>query len=217
METILEKLIESPRLSLYQREISHLLEAEQARREQFLDTVWDRKKVEFINGEIVAQPPSRLNEIQASQNLLVVLDTFVENHHLGIVSAETLMISLTRNDYEPDVCYFTNEKADGITPDQMRLPAPDFIAEVLSEGTEARDRGVKFDDYAAHGVAEYWIIDPDAEIVEQYFLDGDAYRLAFKVASGVLTSRVVEGFTIPVAAIFDADANLETLRQLLNH
>lgn len=216
MEAILEKLVESPRLSLYQRRISHLLEAEQARREQFIATVWNRKKIEFINGEVIAQSPSQLKEIQASQHLLTILDSFVRIHNLGFVGAETLMISLTRNDYEPDVCFFGPEKAEAITPDQMRLPAPDFIAEVLSESTAARDRGVKFDDYAAHGVQEYWIIDPDAEIVEQYFLDGDEYRLAFKVASGVLTSRAVEGFTIPVAAVFDAKVSLDALHQLLN-
>lgn len=216
MEAILEKLVESPRLSLYQRRISHLLEAEQARREQFIATVWNRKKIEFINGEVIAQSPSQLKEIQAYQHLLTILDSFVSIHNLGFVGAETLMISLTRNDYEPDVCFFGPEKAEAITPDQMRLPAPDFIAEVLSESTAARDRGVKFDDYAAHGVEEYWIIDPDAEIVEQYFLDGDEYQLAFKVASGVLTSRAVQGFTIPVAAIFDAKVNLDALHQLLN-
>lgn len=216
MEAILEKLIESPRLSLYQRQISHLLEAEQARRERFIDTVWDRKKIEFINGEIIAQSPSRLKEIQASKNLLTVLDTFVSIHNLGIVGGETLMISLSRNDYEPDICFFGREKADAFTSEQMRFPAPDFIAEVLSESAEARDRGVKFDDYAAHGVQEYWIIDPDEEIVEQYFLDGDEYRLALKVASGTLRSRVVDGFEISVRAIFDGDVNLSALRQLLS-
>lgn len=74
---------------------------------------------------------------------------------------------------------------------------------------------MKFDDYAAHGVQEYWIIDPDQEIVEQYFLEGDTYRLAFKVASGVLTSRVVDGFSVPVRAIFEPTLNLAVLRELL--
>lgn len=216
MEAILEKLIESPRLSLFQREINHLLAAEQVRRERFIDEMRDDEKVEFINGEVVVHSPVKLQHNLVSKRLFKLLDTYVESRGLGLAGFEKLLISLTRNDYEPDICFFGPEKADVFTPQQMRFPAPDFIAEVLSESTEARGRGVKFDDYAAHGVQEYWIIDPDAEIVEQYFLDGDEYRLAFKVASGVLTSRAVEGFTIPVAAVFDAKVNLDALHQLLN-
>jgi len=215
MEAILEKLIESPRLSLYQREITHLLEAEQARRERFIDEMGDDEKVEFINGEIFVHSPVKLQHNSATKLLLKLLDTYVSSRDMGFVGFEKLLISLTRNDYEPDICFFRREKAASFSPHQMRFPAPDFIAELLSESTESRDRGVKFDDYAAHGVAEYWMIDPDEEIVEQYFLDGDEYRLAYKVGSGVLTSRVVKGFEIPVAAIFDVTENLAALRHLL--
>ena len=42
----------------------------------------------------------------------------------------------------------------------MKYPAPDFIAEILSPSTDERDRGIKFEDYAAHGVGEYWLLDP---------------------------------------------------------
>jgi Uma2 family endonuclease len=37
------------------------------------------------------------------------------------------MVSLTRNDYEPDVCFFGNDKAKNFTPKQAQFPAPDFI------------------------------------------------------------------------------------------
>ena len=214
MEAILEQLMESPRLSLFQRAIEQVLEAEQARRAHFIETVSDTGKAEFINGEVVVQPPVNLNQNLVSQHLLILLDSYAESRNLGLVGF-SLLISLTRNDYEPDICFFRREIADTFTPEQMRFPAPDFIAEVLSDSTARNDRGVKFDDYAAHGVDEYWIIDPVYEIVEQYLLDGDQYSLAYKVGSGVLTSRVVAGFKIPVAAIFDSAANLAALRQLL--
>ncbi|GAB2598351.1 Uma2 family endonuclease [Spirosoma areae] len=42
----------------------------------------------------------------------------------------------------------------------MKLPAPDLVIEVLSKSTARRDRGVKFTDYAANGIAEYWIVNP---------------------------------------------------------
>ncbi len=215
MEAILERLIESPRLSLFNRQIQQVLDAEHVRRDRFIETMSEGEKVEFINGEIIVHSPVKLQHNEASHNLSVLLSTYVRANGLGLVGFEKLLISLTRNDYEPDVCFFRQEKAAAFTPTQMRFPAPDFIAEVLSESTAHNDRGVKFDDYAAHGVGEYWIIDPEAEIVEQYALDGDQYKLLYKVGSGVLTSQVVAGFEIPVRAIFDPAANLATLRQLL--
>lgn len=216
MEAILEQLIDSPRLSLFQYEIQQVLDAEQVRREHFIETMSESEKVEFINGEVFVHSPVKMQHNVAAKLLLKLLDTYVEISGLGYVGYEKILISLTRNDYEPDICFFRREIADTFTPEQMRFPAPDFIAEVLSDSTTRNDRGVKFDDYAAHGVGEYWIIDPVYEIVEQYLLDGDYYHLAYKVGSGTLTSRVVEGFEIPVAAIFDSTVNLAVLRQLLN-
>ncbi len=74
---------------------------------------------------------------------------------------------------------------------------------------------MKFDDYAAHNVSEYWIIDPDTETVEQYRLVGEVYELAIKAQTGELRSFVLPGFVIPVRAIFDDASNQATLRRLL--
>lgn len=42
---------------------------------------------------------------------------------------EKATIGLTRNDYEPDICFFTAEKAAQFTEDQMIFPTPDFVVE----------------------------------------------------------------------------------------
>ena len=87
--------------------------------------------------------------------------------------------------------------------------------EVLSESTEANDRGIKFEDYAAHGVGEYWIVDPDQETLEQYLLQGGIYRLAVKVKTGTIASVIVPGFEIPVRAVFDGKEQLAVLQAIL--
>ncbi len=117
-------------------------------------------------------------------------------------------MGLTRNDYEPDICYWNTEVADAFTDDQMEHPAPDLIVEVLSKSTTGRDRGVKFEDYAAHGVREYWIIDPIRKAVEQYELDEGTMAFArvavlYDDVNDTLTALTVPGFEIPVKAIFD--------------
>ena len=135
--------------------------------------------------------------------------------HLGYVGYEKLLISLTRNDYEPDICFFRHDVSQTFSPQQMRFPAPDFIVEILSETTVRTDREIKFDDYAAHGVKEYWIIDPDAEVVEQYLLRDEEYLLIKKTDSGILKSEAIAGFAIPVRAIFDEQDNLDALHALV--
>jgi Uma2 family endonuclease len=125
------------------------------------------------------------------------------------------MVSLTENDYEPDINFWRPEKSGRFQPDQIRFPAPDWIAEVLSPDTEANDRGVKFEDYAAHGVSEYWIVDADKQTVEQYTLIDGNYQLLLKSGSGTIRSEVIAGLEIPIVAIFDDAENLRVLKKLL--
>jgi Uma2 family endonuclease len=86
--------------------------------------------------------------------------------------------------------------------------------EVLSPGTEQNDRGIKFRDYAAHGVREYRLVGPQSEAIEQYELAGEDYTLRLKSGSGNVRSLVVPGFEIPIRACFDEQVNLAELRRL---
>jgi Uma2 family endonuclease len=216
MSALREQLLHSPKLGLYLQEIQSVLLEERKKREEFYKTMTEQEKVEFINGQIVRQSPVRLAHSRVSGALFVLLRTFVRQHDLGEVGHEKLLVSLTRNDYEPDICFFARDKSAQFQPGQMRFPAPDLIVEVLSDTTEGNDRGVKFEDYAAHGVAEYWIIDPVQEVIEQYVLQGGAYQLRLKSDSGVLKSVAVPGFTLPIRAIFDERENLVTLQKMLS-
>ncbi len=213
--TLLEQLLKSPRLPVVAQQLDVLLADEAARRAYFIDTVLECEKAEFINGEKIVHSSAKFKHTAVLGNLYSLLKVFVMTHDLGWVGFEKVMVSLTRNDYEPDICFFNAATAAGFRPDQMRFPAPDFVVEILSASTAANDRSVKFDDYAAHGVTEYWIIDPDTETVEQYRLAGESYELAIKAQTGELRSFAVPGFVIPVRAVFDDAINQATLRQLL--
>jgi len=213
--TTLEQLIRSPELPFVVRELNDVLTAEQKSREQFYDELTDAIKAEFINGEMIVHSPARKNHTSAVTRILTLLHSFVERWNLGFVASEKALICLTRNDYEPDIVFFSKEKSDTLSDDTMKFPAPDFIVEVLSESTAHRDRGLKMSDYALHGVREYWIIDADAETVEQYALAGSEYQLRVKLTNGLIRSVVVEGFEIPVRAIFESGEHQNTLRAIL--
>ncbi|MEM0961726.1 MAG: Uma2 family endonuclease [Bacteroidota bacterium] len=207
-------LLDSPALPAHVARLQRVLDDEADRRDTFRDSL-EGEKAEFINGEIIMHSPARDAHTATVGRLFRLLSTYAELHSLGVVRFEKALVEMTRNDYEPDICFFGRETAEGIRARTLVYPPPDLAVEVLSTSTERRDRGIKFEDYAAHGVGEYWIVDADTQMVEQYLLDGDTYRLALKSDTGELSSQVVEGFTTPVRAAFDDDANLSALRALL--
>lgn len=214
--SIAEKILARPDARLIVDEVSHVLEAERHLRRQFYETVREDQKAEFINGEIIVHSPVKKRHDTASGNLFILLKTFAAKHQMGHVGHEKLMISLTRNDYEPDICFFNKEKAAAFDEDQTIFPTPDLIIEVLSPGTRDRDYGVKLEDYEAHGTTEYWIIDPKARILEQRVLDGEQYRLKGSIGiDDTLESVVVSGFSIPLRAVFEEEAHLRVLADIL--
>ncbi len=216
MDTLIEALIQSPLLPTQVERLNRVLVEERTRRQRFYEEMTEDGKWEFINGDTVVQPPAELREIEASGNLFVLVKAHVEHHELGLVTHEKLLVSLTRNDYEPDICFFREEVAASFTSEQMHFPAPDFIAEVLSPSTARADRGVKFRDYAAHGVGEYWLIDPALQTVEQFVRQGEDYqRIGLWAGDAEVVSVAVQGFRIPARAIFERKANLAALTKLL--
>jgi len=191
------------------------LDTESKLREKFYNELTPNIKAEFINGKVIMHSPVKLRHSQASDNLFSLLKIFVLKNKLGAVHHEKLLIQLTRNDYEPDICFFRKEKTKTFEPEQMLFPAPDFVVEVLSPSTENTDRTTKYEDYAAHGIEEYWIISPKNQTVEQYFLTNTSYILNIKSKTGIIKSRTITNFEIPVLSIFDEKINLDTLNDIL--
>ncbi len=196
----LEELRHSPALPEAIRFLQSLWEEEQLARKKFYQDITDDVKAEFIDGEIIVHSPARLSHLETRDQVHFFLRTLVEHHHLGgKVLGEKACCHFPRNSYEPDVVYFGPEKTARLKPETVIFPIPDLAVEILSYSTEKRDRGVKFEDYEAHGVGEYWIIDADRLILEQYVPGDDGkYELRMKSSSGDLVSPVLGGQAIPL-------------------
>ncbi len=212
---ILDTILKSPHLKDYYSVIKKEVETEEKKRIRFYEEMTEQEKVEFINGEVVVHSPVRLEHNIYNGELLTIFKIYVKINNLGFVGFEKILIKLTRNDYEPDICFFKKEKENKFKKGQMFFPAPDLIVEILSTSTEKRDRGIKFIDYAEHGVGEYWIIDTDKKTVEQYLLDGDEYFLEMKSKTGIIKSKEIKNLNLPVKAIFDKTENHSFLQSII--
>jgi Uma2 family endonuclease len=215
VDRLIDPLRHSPQLPQAIAILLAEMDSERKRRDQFYHEMTPDQKTEFIDGEVVLHSPARNRHLDVTGRLYKLVHTYVSLHELGQVKSEKCLCVFPRNDYEPDIVFFGLDKSSGLTPDTMKFPIPDLAVEVLSPSTEARDRGVKFDDFASNGVGEYWLIDADSQFVEQYVLQNGEYRLAMKSGSGVLKCQVIAGLIIPIDSFFDEKANIQTIRQLL--
>jgi len=211
---VLQAVLQAPDLPEILQHALGVLAAERKLREKFYADITPEHKWEFIQGEIIMHSPALNRHLQATKAIFKLMESHVSNHKLGDVQIEKAMTSFPRNDYEPDLMFFGLGKMGLITPDTLRFPVPDLIVEVLSPSTENRDLGIKFEDYALHGVGEYWIVDTVAETVELYRLEGSSYPPVTAQTDGLLSSTVIPGFEMPVRAVFDSAVNAEAMRRI---
>jgi Uma2 family endonuclease len=78
----------------------------------------------------------------------------------------------------PDLAAWRRERM-GIFPDVPAIElAPDWVCEILSPGTRRFDLTEKRALYGAHGASHLWLLDPQAELLEAFVLQGGAWVLA---------------------------------------
>ena len=111
---------------------------------------------------ILREPPSPFFSHQSIVLRVAGLWTdHVEPRQLGQVAVAPLDVVLDRERalvVQPDVLFVAAGRLS-IIRDQV-WGAPDLVAEVLSIGTEARDRNEKLSWYRQYGVRECWLVDP---------------------------------------------------------
>ncbi len=212
--TALDTIFDSPSMPELLEVMNGRWNQEKRLREEFYEKIQPGDKWEFINGKIIMHSPAKDKHTDARENLAGILRIYADMHESGTIYSETALVTLTRNDYLPDIVFFSKEKAVHFTPNTWKYPAADFAVEVLSDSTESKDRGTKKEDYAAHGTQEYWLVDTDAQTVEQFLLDKELreFKLfAKKTIDDHITCHLISGLSFPVLAIFNKKEKLKVL------
>lgn len=126
----------------------------------------DGKRCEAIEGELYVTAAPSIRHQRISARLHVFLHDLLEAPGHGIVVAAPVGVEFpaTGEGVQPDLVFVADDRR-AITHEDWIRGAPDLVIEILSPGTEARDRGVKLKLYRRHGVGRYWIVDPEAETV----------------------------------------------------
>jgi Uma2 family endonuclease len=162
--------------------------------------------IELSEGELIMPPHPTETHQRVVLNLVLAFQSFVEDHNLGIIRFAPLPVRLWPDKIrEPDILFVSHEHADRVG--EQAYGPPDLVVEVISASTRRTDRVEKFVEYARAGISEYWLVDSEAQSIEVFVLEDDAYILLVKARLGEQArSKLLEGFEVGVDAIFARDS-----------
>ena len=160
--------------------------------------------VELSDGHVEVLPMPTMLHQAIVQFLSNVLLAFATAGGLGRVLFAPLRVRLRPGKYaEPDVVFMSAAHRDRMN--NRFWDGADLVMEIVSDGEQDRHRDyvAKRAAYAAAGIPEYWIIDPQDAIITVLTLRGTEYVVHGTFRSGdVATSVLLPDFSVNVTATF---------------
>src|SRR5580765_417622 len=166
----------------------------------------DGKRHELIDGEHYVTPSPNIGHQRILGHLHILIATWLESHTIGQVFLSPLDVVFTQFDVvEPDLVYCSNQRAAQILTPQNVQGVPELVVEIASPGTRRRDETVKRRLYERSGVSEYWMIDPEVDVVRVYRREAESFGRASELSrerGDVLITPLLAGLEMPLARIF---------------
>ncbi|GAB7005116.1 hypothetical protein JCM18899A_25890 [Nocardioides sp. AN3] len=152
----------------------------------------DRPRAEWVDGEVVFLMAPPLFDHGSAQGQLTAL--LVPVFPDCYVVPEVCLV-LPRNRVRlPDLMLVAERPADGWV-----RTSPMLVVEILSPSTRSEDTIRKSMDYAAGGVGQYWVVDPDLRAVDVWRLLDEEWDLVVRLDDEHPTAEVeLAGVTVPL-------------------
>lgn len=158
---------------------------------------------ELENGELISMPAeSDVNQRIASFLFAFFLGLGVPSYRLRI-GTEVAVSGARVSVRIPDLLVLSEELAiemNGATRSivLMDMPPPLLAVEVVSPNQENRDYRYKRTEYAARGIAEYWIVDPiQQQVTVLEWVEG-LYEEQVYMGDNLIVSTVLGNFDLTV-------------------
>jgi Uma2 family endonuclease len=171
--------------------------------EAYLD--WEPRqevRYEYVNGELFAMTGGTIPHNDIALNLYTALRSLVKARGCRInVSDVKVQVSPSSPYYYPDLIVSCDPRDRTA---RKFIQHPILIVEVLSPGTESKDRGEKFRQYQAMpSLQEYVLIDSEKIAVEIYHRgEGRMWLYSPYQAGDTLTLSSLE-FECPIALLYE--------------
>jgi Uma2 family endonuclease len=152
---------------------------------------------ELVAGELVVMPPESPQNSIIARYLLAQLLQVVPIQRLCHKDTEIVISGSRATTRLPDLMVLTEELAEVLQSTQrgsilLDMPPPLLVVEVVSPGKQNQDRDYRYkrSEYAARGIAEYWIVDPEKAVVMVLTLVDGLYEEAVFRGTDVMRSTV---------------------------
>ena len=155
---------------------------------------------EFHDGEILAMSGGTYRHARVATNLTIALGNRLTGHNCQNLDSNMRVATKVSSRYVyPDASVICEEpQFDLADPKQTTILNPKVIIEVLSESTEAYDRGKKFTHYRMiSSLEEYVLVSPDLPIVETFLRQPDG-TWSLQVFEGVETDVIFRSLNITI-------------------
>ena len=162
-------------------------------------------RYEIIEGELCVSCSPGLTHQVVSDNLVVLLRNFLKLNPIGVAVSTPGLVLSEYSGVIPDIVFFSHDQRDRIVTNDRLTGAPSLVVEILSPGSSnvRRDRVLKLQLFAKHGVPEYWIIDLKNSAVEIYVNQDSSLVLQETLGEEqTLTTPALPGFSCQVSEIF---------------
>lgn len=158
---------------------------------------------ELIHGHLVMSPSPSFQHQTLVLTLATTLREYIQSQEAGEVSIAPMDVHLSDDTVvQPDVLYVSSDRSDRIQEQEIN-GAPDLVMEVASPSTSHLDAFDKKQLYEAHGVREYWIVDPETKTVEVYRNTDDGFRQHTRlVEEGHVSSVILADLTVALKELF---------------
>lgn len=169
--------------------------------EEFLAWCDEDTWAEWVDGEVQMVSPANRKHQKVALWLAWILNEFASQRNLGeaLIAPFLMRLPNVPSGREPDILFVRRENLARLHDAYLDGPA-DLVIEIVSPESIGRDRGDKFIEYEIAGVLEYWLLDYTRRRAEFYVLDSSGmFQIAEPDAQGIYRSRVVEGFWLRVA------------------
>jgi Uma2 family endonuclease len=173
---------------------------------QDLEQVPDNLLGELINGELIINPRPAPKHALAASALGSELGNPFQRGRGGpggwwIIDEPELR--LAGDAYVPDLAGWRKERLLTMPDTAFFDVAPDWVCEILSPSTVRIDRVLKMPAYAMHRVGHLWLIDPLAQTLEVFQLQGTHWLLKESFAQAQIVRAVpFAEFELELAALW---------------
>jgi len=166
----------------------------------------DGQRHELIDGEHCVTPSPNLKHQQISLNLIVVIGAWLEDHPAGRLFHAPFDVVFSDFDVvEPDILFLSHERAAEVLTSANVRGAPELVIEIGSPSTRKRDETIKRHLYERAGVSEYWVVDPELDVIRVYRRETERFGRPSELsaeAGDVLTTPLLPGIELPLTRIF---------------